>query len=412
MAAREAKPLGGPINYDLRPATNYDLRPATNAAGYSPQEPPMKILVLGGDGFCGWPTALHLPGLGHDVLIVDNLSRRRIDTELGSVSLAPIRSIEERIAAWHSLSEHPLRFVELDVCRFDALLDLLAAELPATVVYFAEPRAAPYSMKSPALKNYTVHNNVNATHWLLNALVETGGGTHLVDLGTMGVYGYGHEPVLLPDGYLDVPLRHHGTGARLPTALSIRQPGAVYHMTKVLDAQMFQFYAKNDELRITDIHQGIVWGTQTEQTRRDDERLTNRFDYDGDYGTVINRFLMQAAVGHPLTVYGTGGQMCAFIHIQETCRCIQRPSSTPPRGRPAAHHEPDGRGPPPAGSRRDGPRDDRVRDFLPPEPAQRARRKRPVGLERRVCARWGGSRSASARACDRDRPQVRQPLRS
>ena len=293
----------------------------------------MKILVLGGDGFCGWPTALHLSHLGHDVLIVDNLSRRRIDTELGSASLTPIRSIEERIEAWHSLSEHPLRFVELDVCRFDALRDLLAAERPATVLHFAEQRAAPYSMKSPALKNYTVHNNVNATHSLLNALVETGGGTHLVHLGTMGVYGYGHdEPVLLPDGYLDVRFDTMDGREIADSIVYPPNPGSIYHMTKVLDAQMFQFYAKNDGLRITDLHQGIVWGTQTEQTRRD-ERLINRFDYDGDYGTVLNRFLMQAAVGHPLTVYGTGGQTRAFIHIQDTCRCIQRAiEHAPPRG--------------------------------------------------------------------------------
>ncbi len=296
----------------------------------------MKVVVLGGDGFCGWPTALHLSDLGHDVLIADNLSRRRIDVELGAESLTPIRTIDERLEAWRSVSGRPLRFVRLDVCDFDALLDLLGAECPDAVVHFAEQRAAPYSMKSPARKNYTVRNNVAATHALLNAVVETGGDTHVVHLGTMGVYGYGHdEPVLLPDGYLDV--RFDALDGREVTDSIVYppNPGSIYHMTKVLDAQMFQFYARNDGLRITDLHQGIVWGTQTGQTRRD-ERLINRFDYDGDYGTVLNRFLMQAAVGHPLTVYGTGAQTRAFIHVQDTCRCIQRALEHPPArgGRP------------------------------------------------------------------------------
>ena len=284
----------------------------------------MKVAVLGGDGFCGWPTALHLSHLDHDVVIADNLSRRRIDAELGTSSLTPIAPIDERLDAWRAVSGRAIRFVELDVCRFDAVLDLLRRERPDAVVHFAEQRAAPYSMKSPAHKNYTVGNNVNATHNLLNAIVATGGETHLVHLGTMGVYGYGHdEPVVLPDGYLDVRFDAQDGREVTDSIVYPPNPGSIYHMTKVLDAHMFQFYAKNDRLRVTDLHQGIVWGTQTDQTRRD-ERLINRFDYDGDYGTVLNRFLMQATVGHPLTVHGTGGQTRAFIHIQDTCRCIQR----------------------------------------------------------------------------------------
>ena len=284
----------------------------------------MKIVVLGGDGFCGWPTALHLSDLAHDVIVADNLSRRRIDAELGAASLTPIRPIGTRLDAWRSVSGRTIRFVELDACEFDALLDLLRAERPDAVVHCAVQRAAPYSMKSPAHKNYTVRNNVTATHNLLNAIVETGGETHLVHLGTMGVYGDGRdEPVVLPDGYLDV--RFDAMDGREVTDSIVYppDPGSIYHLTKILDAQMFQYYAKNDRLRITDLHQGIVWGTQTEQTRRD-ERLVNRFDYDGDYGTVLNRFLMQAAIGYPLTVHGTGGQTRAFIHIRDTCSCIQR----------------------------------------------------------------------------------------
>ena len=293
----------------------------------------MKIVVLGGDGFCGWPTALHLSNIGHDTVIVDNLSRRKIDAELGAESLTPIWPIEDRVAAWHGVSGREIRFIKADVTEFDTVLDLLRTERPDTVVHFAEQRAAPYSMKSPEHKNYTVRNNVSATHNVLNAIVETGGETHLVHLGTMGVYGYGHdEPVPVPDGYLDVRIDTPDGREITDSIVYPPNPGSIYHMTKVLDAVMFQCYAKNDHLRITDLHQGIVWGTQTEQTRRD-ERLINRFDYDGDYGTVLNRFLMQAAVDYPLTVYGTGGQTRAFIHIQDTCWCIEKAvESAPPRG--------------------------------------------------------------------------------
>ena len=284
----------------------------------------MKIILLGGDGFCGWPTALHLSNLGHDVVIVDNLSRRRIDGELSTESLTPIRPIEERISAWREVSGRNIPFVKADVTDFSILLDLFRDERPDAVVHFAEQRAAPYSMKSPMHKNYTVHNNISATHNVLNAIVETGGETHLVHLGTMGVYGYGHdEPVLVPEGYLDVRFAALSGREVSDSIVYPPNPGSVYHMTKVVDAAMFQYYAKNDRLRITDLHQGIVWGTQTEQTRCD-ERLINRFDYDGDYGTVLNRFLMQAAIGYPLTVYGTGGQVRAFIHIEDTCRCVEK----------------------------------------------------------------------------------------
>ena len=293
----------------------------------------MKIVVLGGDGFCGWPTALHLSSLGHEVVIVDDLSRRRIDDELGVQSLTPIRPIEERLSAWREVSGEEIRFIEADVTGFDTILGLLSAERPHCVVHFAEQRAAPYSMKSAGHKNYTVANNVTATHNLLNAIVETGGEVHLVHLGTMGVYGYGHDdPVPVPDGYLDVRFDTVDGREVSDSIVYPPNPGSIYHMTKVLDAVMFQYYAKNDRLRITDLHQGIVWGTQTDQTRRD-ERLINRFDYDGDYGTVLNRFLMQAAIGYPLTVHGTGGQTRAFIHIQDTCRCIGKAvESAPARG--------------------------------------------------------------------------------
>lgn len=290
----------------------------------------MKILVLGGDGFCGWPASLHLSDLGHDVVIVDNLSRRRIDEELGASSLTPIAGPQERVAAWEEVSGRTIGFVELDVAQdYEGLVELLLAEHPDAIVHFAEQRAAPYSMKSPAHKRYTVDNNVNATHNLLAALVETGIDAHLVHLGTMGVYGYGTAGMKIPEGYLDVEVTTDAGDKVEQQILYPTNPGSIYHMTKCLDQQLFAYYAKNDALRITDLHQGIIWGTHTDQTARD-ERLINRFDYDGDYGTVLNRFLMQAAVGYPLTVHGTGGQTRAFIHIRDMVRCVQIALENPP----------------------------------------------------------------------------------
>jgi UDP-sulfoquinovose synthase len=286
----------------------------------------VKIAILGGDGFCGWPTALHLSNVGHDVVIVDNLSRRRIDEELGANSLTPIAPIEERIAAWKEVSGKEVTFEQLDVAQdYDGLVQLITDQELDAIVHFAEQRAAPYSMKSPTHKRYTVDNNVNATNNVLTAIVESGRDVHLVHLGTMGVYGYGTAGMKIPEGYLDIEVvsDEDEDGNKV-------EPHRVGHLTKVLDQNMFAYFAKNDRLRITDLHQGIVWGTNTAETALD-ERLINRFDYDGDYGTVLNRFLMQAAVGYPLTVHGTGGQTRAFIHIQDTVRCIEIALTNPPK---------------------------------------------------------------------------------
>ena len=285
-----------------------------------------KILVLGGDGFCGWPTAVHLSDKGHAVTIVDNLSRRDIDTELGCDSLTPIAHPEVRIAAWKELTGKTIDFVNLDVAKeYDRLESLIKDKRPDSIVHFAEQRAAPYSQKGTKQKRYTVDNNVCGTHNLLTAVVEADCCAHIVHLGTMGVYGYGTSGGEIPEGYIDVVL----PGGRDSRILHPAYPGSVYHTTKCLDALLFQFYAKNDGVRVTDLHQGIVWGTNTDLTSMD-PRLTNRFDYDGDYGTVLNRFLMQAALNVPMTVYGTGGQTRAFIHITDTCRCIELAVNNPP----------------------------------------------------------------------------------
>jgi UDP-sulfoquinovose synthase len=300
--------------------------PASTSVSDEPQE----ILVLGGDGFCGWPAALHLSARGHAVTIVDNFARRAADVELGIESLTPIESLDTRRAAWREVTGKEIAFVEMDVAQdYEGLLALIRELRPDAVVHYAEQRSAPYSMKSPRHKRYTVDNNVNATHNLLAALVEADHDAHVVHLGTMGVYGYATAGVRIPEGYLTIRTDGIDGGEVEQEVLFPTSPGSVYHMTKVQDQVLFAFYAKNDELRITDLHQGIVWGTQTEETRLD-PRLINRFDYDGDYGTVLNRFLMQAAVGHPLTVHGTGGQERAFIHLQDSVRCIALAVENPP----------------------------------------------------------------------------------
>jgi UDP-sulfoquinovose synthase len=290
-----------------------------------------RILVLGGDGFCGWPTSLYLSRRGHDVTIVDNLSRRKIDVELEVESLTPIRPTSVRLDAWRELTGREIGFESFSVGEnYHRLLTKIREERPDVIIHFAEQRAAPYSMKSSWHKRYTVNNNLNATNDVLAAIVESRHDAHLVHLGTMGVYGYGSAGMKIPEGYLKVLMNTEDGDQVEQEILYPFNPGSIYHMTKTQDQLFFHFYNKNDGVKITDLHQGIVWGTQTEETKLD-ERLVNRFDYDGDYGTVLNRFLMQAAIGYPLTVHGTGGQTRAFIHIQDTCRCIELAIENPPQ---------------------------------------------------------------------------------
>lgn len=290
----------------------------------------MRILILGGDGFCGWPTSLRLSRQGHEVLIADSFARRHADVELGVESLTPIRSMDLRLRAWRDVCGADIGFEHIDVATdYQRLLDLIINWRPEAVVHFAEQRAAPYSMKSSWHKRYTVTNNLNATNNLLAAVVESGLDIHVVHLGTMGIYGYGGNGMRIPEGYLQVHVRDRDGQLRETEIPYPPDPGSIYHMTKAQDELMFAYYNKNDRVRITDLHQGIVWGTETPETELD-ERLINRFDYDGDYGTVLNRFLMQAAIGYPLTVHGAGGQTRAFIHIRDTVQCVQLAIENPP----------------------------------------------------------------------------------
>ena len=287
------------------------------------------IIIFGGDGFCGWPTSLALSNIGYDITIVDNFARRKIDIELECESLTPIQPISTRISTWKELTKNNMKFKYIDVSEhYHRILTLFKELKPKAVIHFAEQRAAPYSMKSSFHKRYTVNNNINATNNILCAIVESKIDIHLIHLGTTGYYGYSDVGMEIPEGYLKVKVDVDG----VEEFLEIMYPpnaGSIYHMTKVQDAMMFSYYNKNDNLRITDLHQGIVWGTQTKETKMD-ERLINRFDYDGDFGTVLNRFLMQSQVGHPITVHGTGGQTRAFINLQNTVECIQIAVENPP----------------------------------------------------------------------------------
>jgi UDP-sulfoquinovose synthase len=285
----------------------------------------MKILILGGDGFCGWPTALRLSKGGYEITIIDNLSRRKIDKELKSNSITDIASIEDRISTAKQYGMD-IKFLNIDITDYNTLYHTVKTIKPSAIIHFAEQRAAPYSMISNKERRYTVNNNIINTHNVLNSIVDIDQNIHLVHLGTMGVYGYSKDFGDIPEGYLNVKINSTQKDVDI---LYPTNPGSVYHMTKSIDQLLFQFYNKNWNLKITDLHQGIVWGTQTEETSLD-KKLVNRFDYDGIYGTVLNRFISQVATGNDLTVYGTGGQKRAFIHIQDTAKCIELAVKNPP----------------------------------------------------------------------------------
>ncbi len=275
----------------------------------------MRIIVAGGDGFCGWPTALHLSNLGHEVAIVDNLVRREYDKELGSDSLTPILPIRERLEAWKEISGKEIVFYEGDLNHYDFLRMVFRDFGPEAFVHFAEQRAAPYSMIDRAHAVYTQSNNVLGNLNVLYAIKEEAPDCHLVKLGTMGEYGTPN--IDIEEGYLTV--EHKG---RSHTFLYPKTPGSFYHLTKVHDSNNIYFACRMWGIRATDLNQGIVYGVQTPETRLD-ERLVNRFDYDGVFGTALNRFLSQAAVGFPLSVYGKGGQTRGYINIEDTVKCIQ-----------------------------------------------------------------------------------------
>ena len=275
----------------------------------------MRIAVLGADGYLGWPTALHLSAQGHDVVAVDNLIRRRWDEECGTGSLVPISSMEARCARWQQVSGRSITWHNVDLRDRDAVEQLVVAIEPEAVVHFAEQRSAPYSMISPSHGVETQVNNLVGTLNLIYALRDHVPDCHLIKLGTMGEYGTPN--IDIEEGFIEI--EHNGRHDRM---LYPKSPGSVYHLSKVHDSHNLEFACRVWDMRATDLNQGVVYGTTTDECAQHPE-LATRFDYDGIWGTVLNRYCVQAAVGEPLSVHGKGGQTRGFLDIRDTVRCIE-----------------------------------------------------------------------------------------
>jgi UDP-sulfoquinovose synthase len=275
----------------------------------------MRVAVLGGDGYCGWATALYLSSKGHSVAIVDNFSRRQWDHELGVQTLTPILPLSDRLRVWQELTGNTIELFVGDVTEYDFLSSVVQDFEPEAVVHFAEQRAAPYSMIDRKHAVFTQVNNVVGTLNLLFALREFQPDCHLIKLGTMGEYGTPN--IDIEEGYITI--EHNGRRDTVPYP---KQPGSFYHLSKVHDSHNIMFTCKAWGLRATDLNQGVVYGTMTDEVALS-EALINRFDYDEVFGTVLNRFCVQAAIGHPLTVYGKGGQTRGFLDIRDTVRCVE-----------------------------------------------------------------------------------------
>jgi UDP-sulfoquinovose synthase len=275
----------------------------------------MRVAVLGGDGYCGWATALYLSAKGHSIAIADNFARRQWDHELGVQTLTPILPLSDRLRVWQELSGNNIELFVGDVTEYDFLSSLIQDFEPEAVVHFAEQRAAPYSMIDRKHAVFTQVNNVVGTLNLLFALREFQPECHLIKLGTMGEYGTPN--IDIEEGYITI--EHNGRRDTVPYP---KQPGSFYHLSKVHDSHNIMFTCKAWGLRATDLNQGVVYGTMTDEVALS-EALINRFDYDEVFGTVLNRFCVQAAIGHPLTVYGKGGQTRGFLDIRDTVRCVE-----------------------------------------------------------------------------------------
>lgn len=281
----------------------------------------MKVLVIGGDGYCGWATALHLSNKGYEVGILDNLVRRYWDAKLGVDTLTPIAPIQRRIERWYEITGKSIDLFVGDITDYDFLIKALRKFEPEAIVHFGEQRSAPYSMIDREHAVFTQVNNVVGTLNILYAMKEDFPDSHLVKLGTMGEYGTPN--IDIEEGYITI--EHNGRKDTLPYP---KQPGSFYHLSKVHDSHNIHFACKIWGIRATDLNQGVVYGVLTEETGMD-ELLINRLDYDGVFGTALNRFCIQAAIGHPLTVYGKGGQTRGFLDIRDTVRCMELAIANP-----------------------------------------------------------------------------------
>lgn len=281
----------------------------------------MKILVIGGDGYCGWATALYLSERGHEVAIVDSLVRRHWDATLGVDTLTPIASIHHRVERWEKKTGRKIDLFVGDITDYELVRNILKSWQPESIVHFGEQRSAPFSMIDRDHAVMTQVDNVTGTLNLLFAMHELCPEAHLVKLGTMGEYG--QPNIDIEEGYITI--HHNGREDRLPFPM---QPGSFYHLSKVHDTHNIRFACKIWGLRATDLNQGVVYGVLTDETA-DDDLLVNRLDYDHVFGTALNRFCIQAAIGHPLTVYGTGGQTRGYLDIRDTVRCVEIACTNP-----------------------------------------------------------------------------------
>ena len=281
----------------------------------------MRVLVIGGDGYCGWATALHLSNRGYEVGILDSLVRRYWDLQLGCDTLTPIAPISHRIQRWQDLTGKSIDLFVGDINDYDFLIQSLRQFQPDTIVHFGEQRSAPFSMIDREHAVLTQVNNVVGNLNILYAMKEEFPDAHLVKLGTMGEYGTPN--IDIEEGYITI--EHNGRTDTLPYP---KQPGSMYHLSKVHDSHNIHFACRMWGLKATDLNQGVVYGVLTEETGMD-EMLINRLDYDGVFGTALNRFCIQAAIGHPLTVYGKGGQTRGFLDIRDTVRCLELAIANP-----------------------------------------------------------------------------------
>lgn len=281
----------------------------------------MRVLVIGGDGYCGWATALHLSNRGYEVGILDSLVRRYWDLQLGCDTLTPIAPISHRIQRWQDLTGKSIDLFVGDINNYDFLIQSLRQFQPDAIVHFGEQRSAPFSMIDREHAVLTQVNNVVGNLNILYAMKEEFPEAHLVKLGTMGEYGTPN--IDIEEGYITI--EHNGRKDTLPYP---KQPGSMYHLSKVHDSHNIHFACRMWGLKATDLNQGVVYGVLTEETGMD-EMLINRLDYDGVFGTALNRFCIQAAIGHPLTVYGKGGQTRGFLDIRDTVRCLELAIANP-----------------------------------------------------------------------------------
>ncbi|XP_020182991.1 UDP-sulfoquinovose synthase, chloroplastic [Aegilops tauschii subsp. strangulata] len=300
--------------------TQTPLTGSQQASGQSSSKP-KKVMVIGGDGYCGWATALHLSNKGYEVAIVDNLVRRLFDHQLGLDSLTPIASIQNRIRRWKSLTGKTIQLFIGDICDFEFLSEAFKSFEPDSAVHFGEQRSAPFSMIDRSRAVYTQNNNVIGTLNVLFAMKEFSEECHLVKLGTMGEYGTPN--IDIEEGFLTIT--HNGRTDTLPYP---KQASSFYHLSKVHDSHNIAFTCKAWGIRATDLNQGVVYGIRTDETAMHEE-LSNRLDYDGIFGTALNRFCVQAAVGHPLTVYGKGGQTRGYLDIRDTVQCVELAIANP-----------------------------------------------------------------------------------